>query len=63
MFQKDALDALFNELDNRYAGTADYDQLLRDAHLGIALLDAGRDYEPEVDDRVATLIASHKAGD
>ena len=63
MFQKDALDALFNELDTRYSGTADYDQLLRDAHLGIALSDAGRDYESEVDDRVATLIASHKAGD
>ncbi len=61
MFQKDALDALFNELDTRYAGTADYDQLLRDAHLGIALSDAGREYESEVDDRVATLIASHKA--
>jgi len=63
MFQKDALDALFNELDNRYAGTADYDQLLRDAHLGIALSDAGREFESEVDDRVATLIATHKAGD
>ena len=50
MFQKPALDALFDELDNRYAGTSDYDQLLRDAHLGIALSDAGREYESQVDD-------------
>lgn len=63
MFQKDALDALFSELDTRYAGTPDYDQLLRDAHLGIALSDAGREYQSEVDDRVATLIAAHKASD
>ena len=60
MFQKDALDALFNELDTRYAETPDYDQLLRDAHLGIALSDAGREYESQVDDRVATLIGVHK---
>ncbi|MYA58928.1 MAG: hypothetical protein F4X40_00005 [Chloroflexi bacterium] len=63
MFQKPALDALFDELDNRYAGTPDYDQLLRDAHLGIALSDAGREYESQVDDRVATLIATHKTID
>ena len=59
MFEKDALDALFADLADRYARTPDYDQLLRDAHLGIALYDAGRDYESQVDTRVATLIATH----
>ena len=42
MFQKDTLDALFAELEDSYAQTSDYDQLLRDAHLGIALSDASR---------------------
>ena len=63
MFQKDALDALFSELDSRYRSTPDYDQLLRDAHLGIALSDAGRDFESQVDERVAMLITAHKVDD
>ena len=61
MFEKTALDALFADLADRYAETSDYDQLLRDAHLGIALSDAGRDYESEVDERVATLIEQHRS--
>ena len=60
MFEKSALDALFGELDDRYKGTAEYDQLLRDAHLGIALSDAGREFDEEVDGRVAELIERYR---
>ena len=59
MFQKDTLDALFAELEDSYAQTTDYDQLLRDAHLGIALSDA-RDFDGQVDERVAALIEKHR---
>ncbi len=59
MLEKPALDALFGELEKRYSGSADYDQLLRDVHLGIALSDAGRDFEGEVDVRVVELIGKH----
>lgn len=59
MFDKDALDALFKELDDSYAGTDEYDQLLRDAHLGIALSDAGREFAGKVDGRIAALIEKH----
>ena len=62
-FNKDALDALFKELDDGYAGTPDYDQLLRDAHLGIALSDAGRDLAGQVDGRIATLIEKHRGAE
>ena len=59
MFDKAVLDALFAELEDGYAQTPEYGQLLRDAHLGIALSDAGRDYEEQLDARVAALIAKH----
>ncbi|MCY4476146.1 MAG: hypothetical protein OXC83_12040 [Chloroflexi bacterium] len=60
MFQKDTLDALFADLEVSFASTADYDLLLRDAHLGIALSDAGRDFDAQVDQRVAALIEKHR---
>ena len=60
MFEKAHLDALFAELDDEWRGTADFDQLTRDAHLGIALSDAGRSLEERVDPRVIALIDKHK---
>ena len=60
MFQKDTLDALFAELEINYGQTTEYDQLLRDAHLGIALSDAGRDFNGQIDDRVVALIERHR---
>ena len=62
MFQKDTLDALFAELEDSYAQTTDYDQLLRDAHLGIALSDASREFDGQVDERVVALIEKHRDG-
>ncbi len=60
MFQKDTLDALFAELEINYGQTTEYDQLLRDAHLGIALSDAGREFDGQIDDRVVALIERHR---
>ena len=63
MFYKDALDALFKELDDGYVHTPEYDLLLRDAHLGIALSDAGREFKGQVDQRVAALIEKHRSAE
>ena len=60
MFQKDTLDAFFAELEVNYGQTTEYDQLLRDAHLGIALSDAGREFDGQIDDRVVVLIERHR---
>ncbi len=60
MFEKDHLDALFAELDSEWRGSVDFDQLTRDAHLGIALSDAGRPLEDRIDPRVVVLIDKHK---
>ena len=60
MFQKDTLDALFAELEVSYGQTTEYDQILRQAHLGIALSDAGRDFDTQIDQRVASLIKKHR---
>lgn len=60
MFEKSQLDALFGELDRDWRGKPEFEKLSRDAHLGIALCDAGRPYESKVDARVATLIQKHK---
>lgn len=60
MFEKDHLDALFAELDSEWRGSGDFDQLSRDAHLGIALSDAGRPLEDRIDSRVIALIDKHK---
>ena len=60
MFDKVRLDALFAELDNEWRGTADFDRLTRDAHLGIALSDVGRSLEERIDPRVIALIDRHK---
>ena len=60
MFEKDHLDALFAELDSEWRGSVDFDQLSRDAHLGIALSDAGRPLEDRIDPRVVALIDKHK---
>ncbi len=59
MFQKNQLDSLFEELNGGFRDEPDYERLLRDAHLGIALTDAGRTLTPEIDARVAALLQKH----
>ena len=58
MFDKTALDALFADLKSKYGSDADWELLLRDAHLGVARSDAGVDLG-SIDSRAAALIKSH----
>jgi hypothetical protein len=59
MFEKAHIDALFGELDREWRGKPDFEKLSRDAHLGIALWDAGRPLD-RIDPRVVALIEKHK---
>ena len=59
MFGKTHIDALFAELDSKWRGKPEFDQLSRDAHLGIALFDAGRPFS-NIDARAVSLIVKHK---
>ncbi len=59
-FKKEHIDALFDEIESHYKEKPEREQLHRDAHLAIALHDAGRDLPDSIDDRVAALIAKHK---
>jgi hypothetical protein len=62
MFRKQHLDALYEELNKQWKGKPEYDQLLRDTHLGIAYSDADRPLD-DIDPRVVALIEKHKSGD
>ncbi len=59
MFQRNQIDGLFEELDGAFRNEPDYERLLRDAHLGIALTDAGRSLTPEIDSRIVALLDKH----
>jgi hypothetical protein len=59
MFQKANIDALFAELDQEWRGKPEFDKLSREAHLGIALFDAGRELK-NIDPRAVSLIEKHK---
>lgn len=60
MFQKTDVEALFAELERDWRGKPEFDRISREAHLGIALCDAGRPVQGEVDQRVAVLIDKYK---
>ena len=60
MFEKTHLDALFAELESQWRGKPEFDALSRQAHLGIALFDAGRPMDNKIDARVMALIEKHK---
>ena len=60
MFQKAHLEKLFEELRTEWHGVAEYEQLVRDAHLAIALSDAGRPLGGDIDARVSALVEKHK---
>ena len=59
-FKKEHIDALFEEIESNYKETPEREQLHRDAHLAIALQDAGRELPDHIDDRIVDLIARHK---
>ena len=60
MFEKAHIDALFGELERQWRGSPEFDRLSRDAHLGIALFDAGRSLKDRVDPKIEALIERHR---
>ena len=62
MFKKDQLDALIAEMRQEYEGTEGWENLIRDVHLGVALLDAGKPLNDDFGPRAVSLIEKHKPG-
>ena len=58
-FGREALDALFDELHREWQGKHQLDGLIRDAHLAIALHDAGRPLGDGIDPWVTALVQRH----
>ena len=58
MFDKTSLDALLEELRDEYELESDWEEIQRDAHLGVARADAGVGLG-DIDARVAPLIEKH----
>ena len=61
MFDKDSLDSLFDELRDQYELEPDWEEIQRDAHLGVARLDGGVEVG-NIDPRVAELVTRHNPG-
>ncbi len=61
MFDKNSLDALFDELRDNYELEPDWEDIQRAAHLGVARLDAGVEIG-EIDSRVAEVVTKHNPG-
>ena len=60
MFREEHLESLFDELNREWKGKLEYEDLIRDAHLGIALSDAGRALADDLSPIVVALIEKHK---
>jgi hypothetical protein len=59
MFEKAQIDALFGELDRDWRVKPFFDNISGEAHVGIALWDAGRQLD-KIDSRAVALIEKHK---
>ena len=58
MFDRDSLDTMFVELRDEYELEPDWEDIQRDAHLGVSYADSGMldDRRSDLDDRVLTFI-------
>lgn len=61
MFDKQSLDTLFDELRDLYELEPDWEEIQRDAHLGVARLDGGVEIG-SIDPRVAELVSRYNPG-
>ncbi len=61
MFDKISLDAMFDELRDNYELEPDWEEIQRDAHLGIARSDGGVDLGG-LDARVIEVLNKHNPG-
>ena len=59
MLDRLQLDAIFKDLEDSWIDDSDYELLVRDAHLGIAYFDGGKELD-DIDHRVVDLINKHK---
>ncbi len=59
MFDKQSLDSLFDELRDQYELEPEWEDIQRDAHLGVARSDAGVSLG-DIDSRVITVIEKHR---
>ena len=59
MFNKETIDALMEDLRGKYGDDPDWDQVLRDTHLGVAWSDAGVELK-DIDPRVIEAIERHQ---
>ncbi|MBT3942576.1 MAG: hypothetical protein HOC77_13690 [Chloroflexi bacterium] len=63
MFEKSDLDALFGDLEGSHGSSEDYDRLLKETHLAVALSDAQRPLDDQFDSVVVALVEKHKPAD
>ena len=61
MFDRESLDTMFVELRDEYELEPDWEDIQRDAHLGVAYADSGMldDRRGDLDDRVLSAIDKH----
>ena len=59
-YAKTDLDAFFAALKQQCDKVPEFEELVRDAHLAIALSDAGRPLGDNIDPRVAALVEKHR---
>ena len=59
-YAKTDLDAFFAALKQQLGQLPEFEELVRDAHLAIALSDAGRPLAGNIDPRVARLVDKYR---
>ena len=61
MFDRESLETLFVELRDEYELEPDWEDIQRDAHLGVAYADSGMldERRSDLDDRVLSFIDKH----
>lgn len=64
MFDRESLEALFEELRDEYELEPDWEEIQRAAHLGVALADSGMldAKKNDLDSRVLSYIDKHNPG-
>ena len=64
MFNKSSLELLFDELRDEYELEPDWEDIQRDAHLGVASADSGMldERKGSLDSRSVALVTKHNPG-
>jgi hypothetical protein len=64
MFDKSSLESLFDELRDEFELEPDWEEIQRDAHLGVAYADSGMldERKGNLDSRALELVNKHNPG-